>query len=125
MREDISRCIDINQIIRVLCIDNLTVGNIKSKVYDKIKSAFLTVYGNQESFLFNNLEELKILQRKPERKYYEYIEDKLQLINLDVSTVNPNDTSYVFGGFCPISIKICLNNYILLLYMRGNIVIYV
>ena len=31
--------------------------------------------------------------------------EKLNLINFNVNTNQPNDTSYVFGGFCPITIR--------------------
>ena len=32
--------------------------------------------------------------------------DKLKLLNFDVNVFNPNDTSYVFSSFCPISIRL-------------------
>ena len=106
LQDEISKCIDINTIIKILCIDNLTIWNIKSKGYDKLKNDCITIYGNQVKFLFDNLEKLKIIQRKPDKKIYKSILNKLNLINLDVNIHNPNDTSYVFSGFCPISIRL-------------------
>ena len=107
LQDEISKCSDIDSILKLLCIDNLTVGNIKSTVYDKLKKDIITLYGNKERFLFENLEHLKILQRKPDnKKIYKSILNKLNLINLDVNVHNPNDTSYVFGGFSPISIRL-------------------
>lgn len=106
LQDEIIKCIDINTIIKILCIDNLTIRNIKSKGYDKLKNDCITIYGNQERFLFQNLEKLKIIKRKPDKKIYKSILNKLNLINLTVNVHNPNDTSYVFGGFCPISIRL-------------------
>lgn len=105
-QDEIYRNPDIVQIIKILCIDNLTKGNIDTKVYDELKRDILTVYGNQEIFLLKNLEKLKILKRKPESKIYEFIIEKLKLINLEVNTRTPNDASYVFSAFCPISIRL-------------------
>ena len=64
------------------------------------------MYGNQEIFLLKNLEKLKILKKKPDTKIYEILKDKLNLINEKVNVHNPNDTSYVFNAFCPISIRL-------------------
>ena len=105
-QDEIYRNPDILTIIKILCIDNLTVGNIKNKAYDELKRDILTVYGNQEIFLLKNLEKLKILKKKPDTKFYEFIKEKLNLINLDVKVRNPDDTAYVFSGFCPISIRL-------------------
>ena len=105
-QDEIYRSPDIIKIIKLFCIDNLTIGNIKNKSYDELKRDILTVYGNQEIFLLKNLEKLKILKKKPDTKIYEILKDKLNLINEKVNVHNPNDTSYVFNAFCPISIRL-------------------
>ena len=52
------------------------------------------------------MEELKILNKDGKSKLYQILLEKLNLINFNVDFKNPNDTSFVYGGFAPISIRI-------------------
>ena len=93
-------------LLKLFCLENLVFGGVKNKVYDSFKNDFLLTYDEKLFFLFKNLEELKILKKGGSSKFYQMCLDKLKLLNFDVNIYNPNDTSYVFSSFCPISIRL-------------------
>ena len=93
------------ELLKLFCLENLAFGGVKGKIYDTFKNDFLMTYSEDLFFLFKNLEELKILNKDGKSKLYQMLFEKLDLINFNVNTNKPNDTSYVFGGFSPISIR--------------------
>ena len=93
------------ELLKLFCLENLIFGGVKGKFYDTFKNDFLMTYGEKLFFLIKNLEELKILNKDGKSKLYQTLLEKLQMINFDVNVQNPNDSSYVFGGFSPISIR--------------------
>ena len=93
-------------ILRLLCLESLVQSGIKSKFYDDFKRDYFNIYGQQEIFLWNNLEKMNIL-KKEDRKYLYYNTNKgLNLINDNVDFLEPNDPSYSYGGYCPITVKL-------------------
>ena len=93
------------ELLKLFCLENLVYGGVKGKIYDTFKNDFLMTYDEDLFFLFKNLEELKILNKDGKNKLYQMLLEKLDLINFNVNTNFPNDTSYVLGGFSPISIR--------------------
>jgi hypothetical protein len=49
---------------------------------------------------------LKILKKQEGKSHYEFLNENLKLIKDDVNIIEPDDTSYVFGGYCPITIRL-------------------
>lgn len=49
---------------------------------------------------------MKILKKQESKSSYSYIRETLNLIKVDVNINDPDDASYVFGGFCPITIRL-------------------
>ena len=97
---------DKNLILRLFCLESLVQSGIKNKYYDDFKRDFFNVYGHQEIFIWNNLEKMNIL-KKDDRKYLYYkINKELKLINDSVNVLEPNDPSYAYGGYCPITVKL-------------------
>ena len=93
-------------ILRLLCLESLVQSGIKNKFYDDFKRDYFNIYGQQEIFLWNNLEKMNIL-KKEDRKYTYYNTNKgLNLINDNVNVLEPNDPSYSYGGYCPITVKL-------------------
>ena len=93
------------ELLKLFCLENLVYGGVKGKIYDTFKNDFLMTYDEDLFFLFKNLEELKILNKDGKNKLYQMLLEKLDLINFKVNTNFPKDTSYVLGGFSPISIR--------------------
>ena len=94
------------ELLKLFCLENLIFGGVKNKIYDSFKNDFLMTYDERLFFLFENLEELKILRKGENSKLYKTCLDKLNLLNYNVDIIHPNDTSYVFGGYSPISIRL-------------------
>ena len=93
------------ELLKLFCLENLVLGGVKTKIYDLFKSDFLMTYDEKLFFLIKNLEELKILRRNESSKIYRTYLEKLNLLNFEVDYYHPNDASYVFSGYCPISIR--------------------
>ena len=93
-------------ILKILCLISNLKNGIKSKLYDQIKRDFIQIYGFQELFLLNNLEKINALKIQEGSNYYNDIEKKLKLINEDVDLNEPNDISYAYSGYAPISIRL-------------------
>jgi hypothetical protein len=49
---------------------------------------------------------MKILKKQEGKSNYEFLNENLKLIKEDVNINEPDDCSYVFGGFCPITIRL-------------------
>ena len=101
---------DYVELMRLFCLENLYFGGVKGKIYESFKNDFLLTYGHKLFFLVKNLEELKILNKDGKSKYYQTLFEKLNLINFNIDLNNPNDTSAVFGGFAPLSIRLIENS---------------
>jgi hypothetical protein len=93
-------------ILKIICLISSLKNGIKSKLYEQIKRDFLQIYGFQELFLLNNLEKINILKNQEGSNYYNDIEKKLKLIYEDVDLNEPNDISYSYSGYAPITIRL-------------------
>ena len=93
-------------LLKILCLICGVKNGIKSKYYDQIKREFLQIYGFEELFLLNNLEKINILKPQENSSYYNDIEKKLKLIYEDVDLNEPNDISYAYSGYAPISVRL-------------------
>ena len=93
-------------LLKILCLISGLQNGIKTKIYEQIKREFLQIYGFQELFLWNNLEKANILKSPDGSSYYNDIDKKLKLIYEDVDLNEPNDISYSYSGYAPISIRL-------------------
>ena len=107
---------DLIVLLKLLIIESLTQNGIKD--YNKIKREILNIYGYQYIFLFHDLENIGWLKEKiflnniinlkkniTDLTYNQLIE-KLDLVNINYNRENIEDCSYVFGGFCPLSLRL-------------------
>ena len=93
-------------LLKILCLISSLKNGIKSKIYEQLKREFLQIYGFQELFLWNNLEKVNILKSQEGSSYYNDIDKKLKLIFEDVDLNEPNDISYSYSGYAPISVRL-------------------
>jgi hypothetical protein len=93
-------------LLKILCLISSLKNGIKNKIYEQIKREFLQIYGFQELFLWNNLEKVNALKSQDGSSYFNDIDKKLKLIYEDVNLNEPNDISYSYSGYAPISIRL-------------------
>jgi hypothetical protein len=93
-------------VLKILCLICNLKNGIKNRIYEQIKRDFFQIYGFQELFLWNNLEKANILKSPEGSNYYMDIDRKLKLIYEDVNLNEPNDISYSYSGYAPISIRL-------------------
>ena len=93
-------------LLKIICLISSLKNGIKNKIYEQIKREFLQIYGFQELFLWNNLEKVNALKSPDGSSYFNDIDKKLKLIYEDVNLNEPNDISYSYSGYAPISIRL-------------------
>ena len=93
-------------LLKIICLISSLKNGIKGKYYDQMKRDFLQIYGFEELFLWNNLEKINVLKPQESSNYYSDIEKKLKLIYEDVDLNEPNDISYSYSGYAPISVRL-------------------
>ena len=93
-------------LLKIICLISSLKNGIKNKIYEQIKREFLQIYGFQELFLWNNLEKVNALKSQDGSSYFNDIDKKLKLIYEDVNLNEPNDISYSYSGYAPISIRL-------------------
>ena len=101
---------DIYKILRLMIIESLVQNGVEN--YSQIKKDATLIYGFQKIFLFKCLEQAGLLKEKPSSKIpfelnaYRSVQGKLNLINTEFNPNKINDCSYVFGGYCSISLRL-------------------
>ncbi len=103
---EIGKKSDFYSILKMIIIHCQIKGGLKEKIFNKLKLEISLIYGFKSIILWNNLEKIKMKKKKDGNDYYKRIKKKLDLIKHDVNVYEPNDPSYVFSGYCPISIKL-------------------
>ena len=106
---EMSKKVDEFTLLKLICLESLTQSGIKAKIFDNIKKEFINVYGYQEIFLLKNLEKMKILKKYDGKYSHDYVNKQLNLCCENIDVQEPNDASYVFGGYCPITIRLIEN----------------
>ena len=110
---------DLIPLLKLMIIESLTQNGIKD--YQKLKREILNIYGYQNLFLFRDLETIGWLKEKIflnnilniRKNISEFnhnqLNEKLGLVNLNFEPLNIKDCSYVFGGYCPLSLRLIEN----------------
>ena len=100
---------DLNQILKLMVIENITQGGVQD--YNSIKRDILNIYGYQNIFLFRDLEHLGWLKEKTYIKNlielnYSQLCEKLELVKSNFNPQKIDDCSFAMGGYCPISLRL-------------------
>ena len=124
IEELIARCVPLSTILRLVCLESVTSGGLRQKDLDNFKRHILHAYGYQHLLTIHKLEEIGLLSTRssanvllnpiavtaatPEgvKTNYNYLRRILRLINDDVNEQNPNDISYVYSGYAPLSVRL-------------------
>uniref|UniRef100_A0A8B9K0B5 Vacuolar protein sorting-associated protein 33A n=1 Tax=Astyanax mexicanus TaxID=7994 RepID=A0A8B9K0B5_ASTMX len=95
------------KILRLVCMQSVCNNGLKQKVLDHYKREILQTYGYEHLLTLNNLEKVGLL--KPQlttRNNYPTIRKTLKLWMEDANEQNPNDISYVYSGYAPLSVRL-------------------
>ncbi|OIW16964.1 hypothetical protein TanjilG_32831 [Lupinus angustifolius] len=77
---------------------------VESESYDMRE--LLHSYGFEHIATLNNLEKAGLFKKQETKSNWPTIKRALQLVVEDTDTANPNDISYVFSGYAPLSIRL-------------------
>ncbi|XP_052075554.1 vacuolar protein sorting-associated protein 33A-like isoform X1 [Mytilus californianus] len=95
----------INKVLRLICIQSYCNNGLKPKVLDYYKREVLQTYGFEHIVTIMNLERAGLIRLFGNRTY-PTIKKSLRLIMEDVNEMVPNDISYVYSGYAPLSIRL-------------------
>jgi len=115
-----------NKILRLMCLQSLATDGLPIKVYDQYRREFLQSYGYHLLPLLCKLQKAEFLRVKPSasataavvaakgvgasgasRFSFSPIKRTFRLIVDDVDEHNPNDLSYVYSGYAPLTSRLC------------------
>ncbi|KAJ9093088.1 hypothetical protein QFC21_006584 [Naganishia friedmannii] len=96
-------------VLRAAVLLHLAQGGIRQKMLENFKKEFLqasSVYGYHYLSLFIALESLNLLSKSPTITTFPQMRKPLRLLVDEVDDVNPNDISYVYSGYAPLSVRL-------------------
>eukprot|EP00550_Attheya_septentrionalis_P005748 CAMPEP_0198283006 /NCGR_PEP_ID=MMETSP1449-20131203/2702_1 /TAXON_ID=420275 /ORGANISM="Attheya septentrionalis, Strain CCMP2084" /LENGTH=861 /DNA_ID=CAMNT_0043979461 /DNA_START=78 /DNA_END=2663 /DNA_ORIENTATION=- len=100
------------RLLRLLCLQSLTSGGIKSSKFDSLRREVVQTYGYEYLFVLNNMEKTGLFRRREttwmdtQSSSFSNLRRLLVLINAEVDTVNPDDSSYVSSGYAPLTARL-------------------
>jgi vacuolar protein sorting-associated protein 33A len=121
--ELIARDVPLKTVLRLLCLESCMSGGLRAKDLDHFKQEILQAYGYQHLLTFRALEKMELLQPRGSatatllpgavggavagtKTNYNYLRKNLRLVVEEVSETDPNDISYVYSGFAPLSVRL-------------------
>uniref|UniRef100_A0A8D0H5B9 Vacuolar protein sorting-associated protein 33A n=1 Tax=Sphenodon punctatus TaxID=8508 RepID=A0A8D0H5B9_SPHPU len=95
------------KILRMVCLQSVCNSGLKQKVLDYYKREILQTYGYEHILTLNNLEKAGLLKPQASgRNNYPTIRKTMRLWMDDINEQNPNDISYVYSGYAPLSVRL-------------------
>lgn len=93
-------------VLRSAVLMSLTTGGIKPKPLEAFKRDFLQTYGYHHLPLLVALQDLGLLLKAPSPAPFVGARKPFRLIVDDVDDASPNDISYVYSGYAPLSVRL-------------------
>ncbi|KAH6834410.1 Sec1/munc18-like proteins superfamily [Perilla frutescens var. hirtella] len=93
-------------VLRFLILFSVTNSGLPKKHFDYLRRELLQSYGFEHMATLDNLEKAGLFRKQDSRSNWMTIKRALQLVVEDTDTTNPNDISYVFSGYAPLSIRL-------------------
>ncbi|KAL7184453.1 hypothetical protein ACSBR2_026582 [Camellia fascicularis] len=93
-------------VLRLLILFSVTNAGLPKKNFDYLRRELLHSYGFEHMATLNNLEKAGLFRKQESKSNWLTIKRALQLVVEDTDTANPNDISYVFSGYAPLSIRL-------------------
>ncbi|KAL6711884.1 Vacuolar protein-sorting-associated protein 33 [Coniothyrium glycines] len=116
--ELINRDVSLPTILRLLCLESTTNAGIRPKDLETFKRAIIQAYGPQHILTLTSLEKMGLLSARggvgigsaPAKPgsvtNYTPLRKSLRLWDDEVNEADPNDISYTFSGYAPLSVRI-------------------
>lgn len=95
-------------VLRSAVLASLTAGGVKPKPLEAFKRDFLQTYGYEHLALLVALQDMGLLVRSPATTPHPFpaVRKSLRLVVDDTDDARPNDISYVYSGYAPLSIRL-------------------
>ncbi|KAL5427172.1 hypothetical protein PMIN06_002208 [Paraphaeosphaeria minitans] len=119
INELINRDVPLNTILRLLCLESTSNAGMRPKDLETFKRTVIQAYGSQHILTLSKLEKMDLLQPRggsglgatPAAKpgsvtNYTPLRKSLKIWDDDVNEAEPNDISYTFSGYAPLSVRI-------------------
>lgn len=123
IEELIARDTPLKEVLRLLCIYSCISGGIQQKEFDQFRRLILQGYGYQHVLTLHKLAKLQLVLPRSSplagmipmtgsadvagsKTNYTYLRQQLRLIVDEVKEDDPNDISYVYSGYAPLSIRL-------------------
>ncbi|KAI7881074.1 Sec1-like protein [Lichtheimia hyalospora FSU 10163] len=110
IEEMIDRQKPLIQVLRLLCLMSVAQGGLKTKLFDHFRREIVQTYGYEHIETLHRLESLGLLTKRttsaPSRSAFASSRRSLRLIVDDVDEIHPNDISYVYSGYAPMSVRL-------------------
>lgn len=124
IEELIARDTPLPEVLRLLCIYSCISGGIKTREFDQFRRLILQGYGYQHVLTLGNLERLQLFLSRSSplasmipmpgstttaagtKTNYTFLRKQLRLIVDEVNEQDPNDISYVYSGYAPLSVRL-------------------
>ncbi|KAF2266070.1 Sec1-like protein [Lojkania enalia] len=116
--ELINRNVPLSIVLRLLCLESTTNAGMRPKDLETFKRAVIQAYGPQHLLTLSSLEKIGLLQPRggsglgaPAAKpgsvtNYSPLRRNLRIWDDEVNEAEPNDISYVFSGYAPLSVRL-------------------
>jgi len=113
IEELIYRGAGIETVLRLLCIESCVGAGLRPKDLEFFKREILQAYGYHHILTLDALEKLQLLQSRATvqatantRTSYSNLRKLLRLIVDEVNEHDPDDISYVYSGYAPLSVRL-------------------
>lgn len=119
IHELINRDVPLSAILRLLCLESTTNAGMRPKDLETFKRTVVQAYGPQHILTLSSLEKMNLLQPRggsglgatPAAKpgsvtNYTPLRKSLKIWDDEVNEADPNDISYTFSGYAPLSVRI-------------------
>ncbi|KAJ3151368.1 hypothetical protein HDU89_002207 [Geranomyces variabilis] len=105
----VDRQAPLEQTLRLLSLHSLIEGGVKTKYYDSMRRDIVQTYGHIHILTLQNLAKAGLFRKQDStavRHTYPQVRKLMRLIVDDVNEQHPNDISYVYSGYAPLSVRL-------------------